>query len=283
MISRMKKWHYNEIALPSGQTFRERILMRQNGGIYCVFMILALAVSVIFSFRMFSCGVSKPSLKFILYALYGMVAAVGLSVIMCRGFKIIRPNEAAVFTMLGRYHATIIRPGFYFITPFATEEGVIRKHGAYKLGGIVGSYLNGFGSNGHRIPLSPMLCTLKLENILNTQKGYTLSIGVKIEYKIESPARALFAVDDFEEYLCENCETVLRERIRDVLFYGEAEKEKINAAVEQIIRQIEKESMTIIQKVMDSIGCKALSVVFKEIYDKKENHYYTITGEKNYE
>lgn len=279
----MKKWRCNEIMLPSGQVLQERILIRHNGGAYCVFLVLSLIISLILSFRLFSYGVTKPSLKFILYALYGMTAAVGLAVILCRGIKVIRPNEAAVFTLFGRYHATVIQPGLYFINPFATEEGVIRKHGAYKLGGIVGSYLNGFGSNGHRIPLSPMLCTLKLENILNTQKGYTLSIGVKIEYKIESPARALFAVDDFEEYLCENCETVLRERIRDVLSYGEDEKEKINAAVEQIIRQIEKESMTMIQKVMDSIGCKALSVVFKEIYDKKENQYYTITGGRNYE
>ncbi|MDO4276621.1 MAG: SPFH domain-containing protein [Eubacteriales bacterium] len=275
----MKWWEYEEIKLPSGHTFRERVLMHRNGGICCSIIILALVVSGIFSFFLFKRGVAEPSLKFILYALYGMLAAVALTVMLCRGAKIVRPNEAAVFTLLGKYYLTIIRPGFYFINPLATEEGVRRKYGAFQLGGIVGSYLNGFGSNAHRIPLSPMICTIRLDNIFNTQKGYVLSMGAKVKYKIKNPTRAIFAVDDFEGYFYETCESVLRADIRKNLCYGEINREKINELVEQLIGEIESTAKINIQEALSPIGCEVLSIALNEVYDKKENQYFTITGE----
>lgn len=37
------------------------------------------------------------------------------------GLKIIKPNEAAVFTLFGKYYGTIRKEGFYFINPFVTS------------------------------------------------------------------------------------------------------------------------------------------------------------------
>lgn len=275
----MKKWLYDEIILPSGHTFSERVLMRRNGGVCCSIIVFVLVACGIFSFLLFKRGVEKPSLKFILYALYGMMTVVILTVILCRGAKIIRPNEAAVFTLLGKYYLTIVQPGFYFINSFATEEGVRRKYGAFKLGGIVGSYLNGFGNNNHRIPLAPIVCTIRLENILNTQKDYVLSMCAKIEYRIKNPTRAVFAVNNFDEYLYENCEAILRENIRRNLSYGEIKKEKIKDSVAQIIKDMESIAKINIQEVLLPIGCEVLSIALKEVYDKKENHYLTMLGE----
>lgn len=279
MLDIKKKWNYEEITLPSGIVFHERLLKYRNGWWCCCLMVIALIGCGIFSFILFGRGVTVPSLKYIMYALYGMLAAVVLTVILCRGLKIIRPNEAAVFTLFGRYHITIIEPGFYFINPFATEEGTRIQHGAFKLGGIVGSYLNGFGSDVHRIPLSPLVCTINLENILNTQNGYVLSMGTNIEYRIKNPTKAVFAVNDFDQYFYQNCEVVLRETIRKYVTYGETDRGKINESVTQIIMELEDAIKNNIQEILSQIGCEVLSVVLKEVYDKKENQYYTIKGE----
>lgn len=274
----MKKWQCEEITLPSGYTIYERVLMRQNGAVCSTFIIVGLVVSVVFSFLLFKQGVLEPSLKFILYALNGMVAAVALTVVLCRGTKIIRPNQAAVFTLFGKYYITITQPGFYFINPFATEEGITKKYGAFKLGGIVGSYLDGFGNNTHRITLSPMMCTVRLDNIMNTEKGYVLCMNAIIEYRIKNPTRAVFAVNNFDEYLYENCETVLRENIRKTLTYGQIERNELDESVTHIIKGMEIIFKNDVQAALYPIGCEVLSVALKEVYDKKENHYYTVIG-----
>lgn len=262
-----------EIKTPSGMLIYERILTWRNGMLFSSIFFIALAAAGVYSFKMFSKGVTEPSLKLILYALYGMTAAVGFTIILCRGLKIIKPNEAAIFTLFGRYYATIMQPGFYFVNPFATEEGIARKFGAFRIGGLVGSGLSGFGSNVHRIPLSPMVINIELNNVLNTQKGYVLSMGVKIEYRIQNPTKALFTVDNFGQYFYENCEATIRELIREKLFYGEIE---IDTRVTELINEISATGKSAVQKKVTFTGVEVLSITIKEAYDKREKHYYSL-------
>lgn len=161
----MKKQNEEKIEMPSGMVIYERILLWRNGIWISGIILFMLILDAVFTFKMFSRGVSGPSLKLILYALYGGTAGVGLAVILCRGLKIIRPNEAAIYTLLGRYHGTIIEPGFYFVSPFAAEEGIARKLGSFSIQGAVQNCFSSFGSNVHRIPLSAMVYSITLDNI----------------------------------------------------------------------------------------------------------------------
>ncbi|MEF9839343.1 MAG: SPFH domain-containing protein [Lachnospiraceae bacterium] len=265
-----------EIQTLSGILIRERILSWRNGMLVGIIFTIALVVVGVYAFKMFCRGVAEPSLKLILFALYGMTVAVGILIILCRGLKIIKPNEAAIFTLFGRYHATIMQPGFYFVNPFATEEGVVRRFGAFRLGGVVGGFLNGYGRNGNRIPLLPMIFSIELDNVLNTQKGYVLSMGVKIEYRIHNPTKALFVVDNFGQYFYENCETTIRALIRERLSYGEAGVEKIDTEVMQIINQISIAGKSAIQEKLAFTGVEVLSIAIKEAYNKREKRYYSL-------
>ncbi|MDD3139640.1 MAG: SPFH domain-containing protein [Lachnospiraceae bacterium] len=265
-----------EIKTPSGIHMRERILTWRNGMLFGSVFSIAFVVCSVYAFKMFSRGVTEPSLKLILFALYGMTAAVWILIILCRGLKIVKPNEAAIFTLFGRYHATIMQPGFYFVNPFATEEGVVRRFGAFRMGGIVGGFLNGYGRNGNRIPLLPMIFSMELDNVRNTQKGYVLSMGLKIEYRIYNPTKALFIVDNFGQYFHENCEAILRSLIRERLSYGEGGLENIDTEVKQIINQISTTGKSAIQEKLAFIGVEVLSIAIKEAYDKREKRYYSL-------
>lgn len=271
-----KKVTETEIIMPSGQTFYERKLIQKNGLIYSAIIIIALIVAVAFGFNLLIDGIKEPSIKKVWCALAAMTIACFCAILLCRGLKIIKPNEAAIFTLFGQYHLTIMQPGFYFVSPFATEEGVRRKFGAASLGGLVGSFKGGYGSSGERIPLSPIVFELTLDNILNTQRGYVLSMGTKIEYRIENPTKALFAVDNFGQYLQETCECVFRDIIRESISYGVSEKEKIEEAVSQIAKEISLEAKELLQKELSEIGIEVLSISIKEVYDKREQRYFSI-------
>lgn len=265
-----------KIVMPSGQTFYERRMERPNGLMYVAVIAILLAVSIALGFLLLIDGVTGPSIKKVWYALCAMTLACVCAIILTRGIKIIKPNEAALFTLFGRYHLTITQPGLYFVNPFATEEGVRRRFGAASLGGLVGSFKGGYGNSGERIPLSPIVFELKLDNILNTQKGYVLSMSTRIEYRIKNPTKALFGADNFGHYLEETCEATLRNIIHQIIFYGVSEKDKIDAAVSQITKEIYGRAKELIQEELSEIGIEILSVSIKEVYDKREKRYLSI-------
>lgn len=265
-----------EIVMPGGQTFYERKFKKQNGLFSCAVIVLMLIIALVFGFRFFISGITTPSIVKIWYALCAMTAALVCVIIACRGLKIIKPNEAAVFTLFGAYYVTVMQPGFYFVNPFATEEGVRRRFGAGSIGGLVGSFKGGYGSSGERIPLSPIVFELALDNILNTQKGYVLSMGTIIEYRIANPTKALFGVDNFGQYLYEICECTLRDIIHNRIFYGDTEKDKIDAAVLQLAKEISEGTKELMENELSEIGIEILSVSVKEIYDKREQRYFSV-------
>lgn len=272
----MKGQSGKKIEMPSGMVIYERVLKWKNGILFGGIILAIVILDAVFAFEMFSRGVRKPSLKYILYALYGGTGGVALSIALCRGLKIIKPNEAVIFTLFGRYHVTIMEPGFYFVNPLAVEEGTTRKLGAFSIQGMIGNCFSGFGSNVHRIPLSPMVYSIEIDNVLNTQKGYVLSMSAKIEYRIDDPTKALFTVNNFGQYFYENCESILRELIRGKISYGETDISKIDTEIAQVINEISDTGKSAIQEKVSFIGIEVMSITIKEAYNKREKKYYSI-------
>lgn len=272
----MKNKSDKKIEMPSGMLIYERVLSWKNGILFGTIIIILLIVDAVFSFKIFSRGVSDSSLRYILYALYGGTGGVVLAVVLCRGLKIIKPNEAVIYTLFGRYHATIMEPGFYFINPLAIEEGTTRKLGAFSIQGVIDNCFSGFGSNVHRIPLSPMVYSIPIDNVLNTQKGYVLSMSAKIEYRVNNPTKALFAVNNFGQYFYENCESILRELIRKKVSYGETDTSRIDTEIAQVINEISDTGKLAIQEKVSFIGIEVMSISIKEAYNKREKKYFSI-------
>lgn len=264
------------IIMPSGQSFYERKFTRQNGLLCLSLISVILIIAVGYGFDLFFDGIKTPSLKKIWFALFFMTIACFCTILLSRGLKIIKPNEGTIFLLFGKYYVTITEPGFYFVNPFANEEGIRQKFGAASLGGLIGSFKGGYGNSGNRIPLSPIVFELTLNNVLNTKKGYVLSMATKIEYRIANPTKALFSVDNFGQYLEETCECLLRNIIHQKIFYGDSQPEKINVAVSEIVKEISTEAKERLQEALSNIGIEVLSISIKEVYDKREQHFLSI-------
>ena len=89
----------------------QKILNPMNG----VLMLLILIALCIFSV-----------LGFIVGIINGMIGLILLCVLlwivlpfMFAGLRSVRPNEALVLTLFGKYHGTINKPGYFFVNPFA--------------------------------------------------------------------------------------------------------------------------------------------------------------------
>ena len=53
---------------------------------------------------------------------FRIILAVLLTIVlpfMFAGLRSVRPNEALVLTLFGKYYGTIVKPGFFFVNPFA--------------------------------------------------------------------------------------------------------------------------------------------------------------------
>ena len=153
------------------------------------------------------------------FYLYGgillTVGILGLVVfpIMLAGFKVLAPNQAYVFTLFGKYYGTIKEPGFYHVNPFVNANAPAVMNGE-PMETVQHKTVNG-------VPTSvtvgkPKKISLKTRTLDNrTQKvndamGNPIIIGSVVIWRVADPTAAVFAVENFEEYLSIQCDSTIR-------------------------------------------------------------------------
>lgn len=140
------------------------------------------------------------------------------------GIKVLRPNEALVLTLFGRYVGTIKGEGIFFVNPFCTavnpaaesamaamvEEVTESAKSGRKLSS--GRIATG-SSRGKRLSLKTMTLNNDKQKI-NDQLGNPIIIGIAVIWHIEDTAKAVFAVDNYKEFLSIQCDAALRNTVR---------------------------------------------------------------------
>lgn len=137
------------------------------------------------------------------------------------GLKVLKPNEALVLTLFGRYIGTLRGPGFFFVHPFAialapaagepTTGSLKEKQSAsttLKLGSSTS-----FSMPVRKFSLKAMTLSNDRQKV-NDSLGNPIIIGIVVVWKVIDTAKALFNVDDFTEYLSIQCDSALRNIVR---------------------------------------------------------------------
>lgn len=106
-----------------------------------------------------------------------------ISVVGAVGFLILKPNEAAVLTLFGRYVGTVRRDGFHWVNPFYAKQKVSLR-------------VRNFTTP-----------TLKV----NDQVGNPIDVAAVVVWLVKDTARTVFDVDDFVRYVHTQCEIALRD------------------------------------------------------------------------
>ncbi len=137
------------------------------------------------------------------------------------GLKVVKPQEAAVLTLFGRYIGTIRQEGFYFVNPFCSETNPAASTHLGQSSDVDGGNKKGFsmGKSGKeegaskRISLKAMTLNNARQKV-NDVLGNPVEIGVAVIWKVDDTAKAVFNVDNYKEYLSLQADTAVRDIVK---------------------------------------------------------------------
>jgi regulator of protease activity HflC (stomatin/prohibitin superfamily) len=133
------------------------------------------------------------------------------------GLKILKPREALVLTLFGKYHGTLTGPGFFCVNPFAAA---VNPASGAATSGRTGSEAAAetaaaSGKRGRGKLVSLKVLTLNNDRQkINDQLGNPIIIGIAVIWKVVNTAKAVFNVDNYPEYLSIQCDAALRSIVR---------------------------------------------------------------------
>jgi regulator of protease activity HflC (stomatin/prohibitin superfamily) len=142
------------------------------------------------------------------------------------GLKVIKPQEALVLTLFGKYVGTLKTEGFYFVNPFCIGVNPAAKTKLNQSGDVDStsrksqSLLIGNTAN-HSAELTSKKISLKIMTLNNNRQkindclGNPVEIGIAVMWKVTDTAKAVFNVDNYKEYLSLQCDSALRNIVRN--------------------------------------------------------------------
>ena len=139
------------------------------------------------------------------------------------GLKILKPQEALVLTLFGKYIGTLKDAGFYYVNPFCTAVNPAAKTKLNQSGDVTShdNPLNIKLSTGNvSIDTSANKISLKIMTLNNQRQkindclGNPVEIGIAVMWKVVDTAKAVFNVDNYKEYLSLQCDSALRNIVR---------------------------------------------------------------------
>lgn len=133
------------------------------------------------------------------------------------GLKVLKPNEALVLTLFGKYYGTLMGPGFYFVNPFVTAINPTKSTPAeaaqkQKLADEERKKMSDHAS-GKAVSLKIMTLNNDRQKI-NDKLGNPIEIGVVVIWRVVNAAKAVFNVDNYIEFLSIQADSSLRNIVR---------------------------------------------------------------------
>ena len=138
------------------------------------------------------------------------------------GLRILRPSEALVLTMFGKYIGTIKGEGFYAVNPFCSSVNPAAKTKLNQSGDVntVEPSILGVANGTPGLNMVNNKLSLKIMTLNNNKQkindclGNPVEIGIAVTWRIVDTAKAVFNVDNYKEFLSLQCDTSLRNIVR---------------------------------------------------------------------
>lgn len=192
------------------------------------------------------------------------------------GLKVLKPQEALVLTLFGKYIGTLKGDGFYFVNPFSVGVNPAARTKLNQSGDV-----NGGGNtsalkitadgqvqvnsvyNTNKISLKIMTLNNSRQKI-NDCLGNPIEIGIAVMWRVVDTAKAVFNVDNYKEYLSLQCDSALRNIVRiypydvaqgvDTTGDGIADEGSLRGSSEVVASRIKNE----IQSRVDEAGIEVI-------------------------
>ena len=140
------------------------------------------------------------------------------------GLKVVKPQEALVLTLFGKYIGTLKQEGFYFVNPFCTSVNPAAKTRLNQSGDVDAGSRKGLtilsGGQSANMEMASKKISLKVMTLNNNRQkindclGNPVEIGIAVMWRVTDTAKAVFNVDNYKEYLSLQCDSALRNIVR---------------------------------------------------------------------
>ena len=237
----------------------EKILgKKQNGMGMLLLLILTYVVAIVLIVASANGVENGETLSAILFTIGMILFCLGW--ILVFGFKVLRPQEALVLTLFGKYVGTIKKEGFYFVNPFCVAVNPAAKT-KLNQSGDVGSDKDlssiVIGNNATTVNAVNRKISLKIMTLNNNRQkvndclGNPVEIGIAVMWRVVDTAKAVFNVDNYKEYLSLQCDSALRNIVRiypydvapnvDTTGDGIADEGSLRGSSEVVVNRIKDE------------------------------------------
>lgn len=187
------------------------------------------------------------------------------------GLKVLKPQEALVLTLFGKYVGTLKGEGFYYVNPFCVGVNPAANTKLSQSGDVDGNNgssllsaaLNagnqvtiGGDSMGKKISLKVMTLSNARQKI-NDCLGNPVEIGIAVMWRVVDTAKAAFNVDNYKEYLSLQCDSAVRNIVRiypydvasgvDTTGDGQADEGSLRGSSETVAQRIRDEIQAKVQ------------------------------------
>ncbi|MBR1968265.1 MAG: SPFH domain-containing protein [Clostridia bacterium] len=199
---------------------QEKVLSKKYGMpvlIITALLYLASFIGVIFGGMMMESSENPNSTLFIVSIIWFCIGWLPFM-----GLKVLKPQEALVLTLFGKYYGTLKGDGFYFVNPFCVSVNPAAKTKLNQSGDVNGgtSAIKAPSANGVDKNASVNKISLKIMTLNNNRQkindclGNPIEIGIAVMWKVVDTAKAVFNVDNYKEYLSLQCDSALRNIVR---------------------------------------------------------------------
>ena len=183
------------------------------------------------------------------------------------GLKIIKPQEALVLTLFGKYVGTLKDEGFYFVHPFCVAVNPAAKTKLGQSGDVEGNAKTTMLVTASGVqaaaPAAEKKISLKVMTLSNARQkindclGNPVEIGIAVTWRVVDTAKAVFNVDNYKEYLSLQCDSALRDIVRiypydvapnvDTTGDGQADEGSLRGSSEVVADRIRDEIQSKVQ------------------------------------
>jgi len=205
----------------------EIVLGKKKNGmsvlILSVLLYIVAVIGILLVAGRISMGIPLSAFAVICMVLCILWAALGW--LMFLGLKVLKPQEALVLTLFGKYVGSLKGEGFYFVNPFCTAvnpaaKTKLNQSGDVDSGGKSGILTIASGTQSAQMELANKKISLKIMTLNNSRQkindclGNPIEIGIAVMWRVTDTAKAVFNVDNFKEYLSLQCDAALRNIVR---------------------------------------------------------------------
>ena len=201
----------------------EKILNGKKHGMRNLLIAFALIIVTIVGFIWATGTIDSGEIAFgtVLFVL--SIALLLVSMLLFAGLRVLKPQEALVLTLFGKYIGTLKGEGFYAVNPFCSAVNPASNTKLNQSGDVStvatatnvksdGSAVN-MGIPNKKISLKIMTLNNNRQKI-NDCLGNPVEIGIAVTWKVVDTAKAAFSVDNYKEYLSLQCDSALRNIVR---------------------------------------------------------------------